>query len=199
MKKILIFTILSILIPSFLNPTYASYDDVLTLSVPPKFDAKICNKDKWNPIKISWYGIRDMRKSKIVATMQKKNGSPYKYASDKPVVSLFEEYIPSVFRKCGLYIVSPGEKSAYKVRARLKEFSANMSKDLIKTEIQAKSRIELSFENRFSTVIVDIGYIMESKSPNFRNKKKLQKIINALLAGTLEELSATDQIEFLKP
>lgn len=197
MKKLITITFILSLFITF--NSFATTDTTLSLKIPQKIDSKICRKKIFNNIDVTWLGVKDMRKEKTIATMEKSNGEIQTYSTALPLSTYFDQTFQSVLRACGLNIVPKQQNHGYKVSAKIREFSAKLDKNLIKSEISAKSEVVLLFKNNFATVDVGIGYIIESKGPNFKNKKKMQKMMSELFVGTIKEIIASDQINFLKP
>jgi len=196
--KYLKFTLVFVTFILFSNTALSADNPAIEINLPPAFEKNICKTKIWDKVYISWNGVKDLRSSKSVAAISKKNDQPTEFFTVKPVSDYFDQLVPTVLKECGINIVSKNQKHTYDVSLSINNFGVEMDKALVKSSINAESRITLDFESEYSSFEINVNYLSDSKGSSFKSAKKLESLISELMLGTLTEMIESKQMDFLQ-
>ncbi len=197
MKKI---TTALFLILSLINiaNAFALTSETLSIAVPTNLPAQICTTNKFGGVTVVWGGVTDDRETTSLVSVSKKEVEVQNFTTDQPLTSYFDQHLQSVLSKCGMNFVKASQPHSYVLTVLIEKFGAESDKKLVKSSTEAESRIKLIFESDYTNVDVKVAYMMDSKMPSFKNKKKLSKMMSDLFVGTLTEMIQNGQLDFIK-
>lgn len=172
--------------------------EALTIAVPTNLPTKICSGSKFSGVNVVWGGVTDERDTHALVSVYKNDVEIQNFVTDQPLTSYFDQHIQSVLSQCGINFVKPNQPHSYVLNVLIEKFGAESDKKLVKSSAEAESRLKLVFEADYTNVDVKVAFMMDSKMPSFKNKKKLSAMMSDLFVGTLTEMIQNGQLDFIK-
>lgn len=171
--------------------------ETITLNVPAGIETKICPAAKWQNLNIVWGGVKDERQTQSLVSVSKKDIEVQNFTTDMPLQNYFDQHVKATLTKCGINFVASAQPHEFVLTIIVEHFGAESNKTLVKASTEAEGRLKLNFDSDYTNVNVNVAYLMGSKTPSFKNKKKLTKIMSDLFVGTISEMIQNGQLDFL--
>lgn len=183
-------------VPLLISSRAEAQAQTVSLSLPAGFTQSACSAPVWKNTEIYWKGVEDKRGDASVGQQTKNKLAPVEVLAQPELKDVFNSALKRLLPACGLKLADKPSDGTLNLKVEIQQFYAGVDKKIVTGTGKAQSRIAFvgDIANQ-TTMMVEIGYQIESKKGRKKDIKQLEALLNELLSETLKQVPLSKQLQ----